>query len=370
MTDSQIHWISIVNALMIIIFLTGMFGMIMLRNLHRDLVRYSSSDPDDPNQEETGWKLVHGDVFRQPERFSLLATLVGTGVHIFVMAVATIVAALMGFLVPANRGWLLSGVPVLYVLMGSVAGYTSTRLFTMFGAEGWRKNSVQTSLLYPGFNFVIFLILNAAIWSYGSSGAIPFFELFGLLFLWLFVSVPLVYIGSFIAFRKPPLSAPIKINRISRQIPTQPWYLSSPFSILVGGVLPFGAVFIEAVYIMSSIWLHRFYFVFGFLFIVFAILIVTCVEISIVMCYFQLCSEDYKWWWRSFFTSGASALYLFLYSILYFFTKLDITKFVSGLLFFGYMFLICIFFFVLTGSIGFIASLLFVRKIYSSVKLD
>jgi hypothetical protein len=30
---------------------------------------------------------------------------------------------------------------------------------------------------------------------------------------------------------------------------------------------------------------------FGFLFIVFVILIITCAEITIVMCYFQLCNE-------------------------------------------------------------------------------
>ena len=29
------------------------------------------------------------------------------------------------------------------------------------------------------------------------------------------------------------------------------------FAILVGGVLPFGAVFIELFFILSSIWLHQ-----------------------------------------------------------------------------------------------------------------
>jgi transmembrane 9 superfamily protein 2/4 len=38
------------------------------------------------------------------------------------------------------------------------------------------------------------------------------------------------------------------------------------------------------------------------------------------------CSEDYNWWWRSYFTSGSSALYLFAYSAFYFYSKLDITK--------------------------------------------
>merc|ERR1711981_1531727 len=111
--------------------------------------------------------------------------------------------------------------------------------------------------------------------------------------------------------------------------------MRASFSVVVGGVLPFGAVFIELFFILSSIWLHQFYYVFGFLLLVFIILVITCAGITIVMCYFQLCAEDYHWWWRSFLTSGSSAVYLFLYSIFYFFTKLEITKFVSGLLFFG-----------------------------------
>src|SRR6185312_4228671 len=121
-------------------------------------------------------------------------------------------------------------------------------------------------------------------------------------------------------------------------------------------------------FILTSIWLNQFYYIFGFLFIVFIILIITCAEITIVLCYFQLCQEDYHWWWRSFLTPGSSALYLYLYSILYFFTKLQMVKLVSGLLFFGYMFLVCLAFFVLTGTIGYFACFLFVTKIYASIK--
>jgi transmembrane 9 superfamily protein 2/4 len=63
-------------------------------------------------------------------------------------------------------------------------------------------------------------------------------------------------------------------------------------------------------------------------------------------------------------------LYLFLYSFIYFFTKLEIIKFVSGLMFFGYMALVSFAFFLMTGTIGFVASYLFVHKIYSSIKVD
>ena len=68
------------------------------------------------------------------------------------------------------------------------------------------------------------------------------------------------------------------------------------FSVLVGGILPFGAVFIELFFILTSMWLHQFYYLFGFLCLVFVILVITCAEITIVLCYFQLCSEDYHWW--------------------------------------------------------------------------
>jgi hypothetical protein len=118
----------------------------------------------------------------------------------------------------------------------------------------------------------------------------------------------------------------VRTNKIPRQIPEQPWYMNPLFSCLVGGVLPFGAVFIELFFILTSMWLHQFYYLFGFLALVFVILIITCAEITIVLCYFQLCSEDYHWWWRAYCTSGASALYLLAYSVFYFYSKLDITK--------------------------------------------
>ena len=46
---------------------------------------------------------------------------------------------------------------------------------------------------------------------------------------------------------------------------------------------------------------------FGFLALVFIILVVTCAEITIVLCYLHLCAEEYRWWWRAFLTSGAVA---------------------------------------------------------------
>lgn len=65
----------------------------------------------------------------------------------------------------------------------------------------------------------------------------------------------------------------------------------------MGGLLPFAVIFIELFYILKSVWEGQYYYMFGFLSLVFAILLVTCVEISIIVVYFQLCGEVSKNYW-------------------------------------------------------------------------
>ncbi|XP_051149425.1 transmembrane 9 superfamily member 9-like [Andrographis paniculata] len=370
MADEQIHWFSIVNSLMIVLFLSGMVAMIMLRTLYRDISKYNQLETQEEAQEETGWKLVHGDVFRPPANSDLLCVYVGTGVQFSGMMLVTMIFAALGFLSPSNRGGLMTAMLLLWVLMGLFAGYSSSRLYKTFKGSDWKKLTLQTAFMFPAIVFAIFFVLNALIWGEKSSGAVPFGTMFVLVLMWFGISVPLVFVGSYIGFKKPAMEFPVKTNKIPRQIPEQAWYMHPIFSILIGGILPFGAVFIELFFILTSIWLHQFYYLFGFLFLVFIILVVTCAEITVVLCYFQLCSEDYLWWWRSYLTSGSSALYLFLYAVFYFFTKLNITKPVSGIMYFGYMLIGSYAFFVLTGTIGFFACFWFTRLIYSSVKID
>jgi len=351
--------------------LTGMVAMIMMRTLNADWKRYRELEQSqDEPPEETGWKLVHGDVFRPPSCPMILSVLVGTGVQVFAMSVITMIFAVLGFLSPANRGGLMTAMVVLFVIMGIFAGYFSARLYKFFKGQYWKKNVFLTAVLFPGTIFSIFLFLDIVLAVEGSSGAVPFGTLIALIALWFGISVPLVFFGSYFGFKKDAEEIKVRTNQIPRQIPEQVWYMNPLFSVLMGGILPFGAVFIELFFILSSIWLHQFYYIFGFLAIVFIILILTCAEITIVMCYFQLCSEDYHWWWRSYLTSGASAFYMFLYSVFYFFTKLQITQFVPILLYFGYTTIMTLFFFVLTGAIGFYACFFFVKTIYSAIKLE
>jgi transmembrane 9 superfamily protein 2/4 len=218
--------------------------------------------------------------------------------------------------------------------------------------------------------FGIFFVLNLIVWALGSSAAVPFFTLVALLALWFGISVPLTFVGAYFGFKKPPVEHPVRTNQIPRQIPNQSIYTRPLPGIIMGGVLPFGCIFIQLFFILNSIWSHQTYYMFGFLFLVFIILILTCSETTILLCYFHLCAEDYNWWWRSFLTSGFTAFYFFIYCVHYYVTKLEITGFVSTFLYFGYTSIMTFLFFLLTGSIGFFACFWFVTKIYSVVKVD
>ena len=170
-----------------------------------------------------------------------------------------------------------------------------------------------------------------------SAGVVPFETMFSSVLVWFGIFVPLVFMGSYFGYKEPTIEDPVKTNQIPRKIPEQAWYMQPIFSIPIGGILPFGVVSIGLFFRLTSIWLHQFYCIFGFLFIVFVILMVTCAEITIILCYFELCSEDYNWWWRSYLTADSSAFYLFLYATFYFFTKMEMTKLVARILYFGYV---------------------------------
>jgi transmembrane 9 superfamily protein 2/4 len=51
---------------------------------------FEQIDSGEDAQEEFGWKLVHGDVFRPPRKGMLLSVFVGSGVQVLAMTVITL----------------------------------------------------------------------------------------------------------------------------------------------------------------------------------------------------------------------------------------------------------------------------------------
>lgn len=96
----QIHWFSIFNSFMMVIFLVGLVSMILMRTLRKDYQRYSKDEEMDDMErdlgDEYGWKQVHGDVFRSPTHNMLFSSLIGTGYQLTTVVFSVIIFAIIG----------------------------------------------------------------------------------------------------------------------------------------------------------------------------------------------------------------------------------------------------------------------------------
>jgi transmembrane 9 superfamily member 2/4 len=369
--DDDLHYFSIVNSLMIVIFLTGAIGTIMIRTLRKDIAVYNDMESLEDGAEETGWKLVHGDVFRPPQTMPmLLAVMVGTGAQIGTAFGLAMFAAVLKLLNPVQKGQTLTALLILFVLCGSVAGYVSARVYKFTEQKNWKLNIIMTAAGLPGSLVCVFMVLNIWLSFAGAATAVSFLTIIKLFLLWVCVSTPLVFIGGFFGFRAERIEVPTKTNQIARIVPTLPWHVQPQYTIPMGGVLPFGSVCIELAFIMSALWLHQMYYVLGFLLAVLFILAATCAQVSIVLTYLQLCAENHRWYWNSFWQCASAGVYLFLYSLWFLSSRLQMVGILPVVVYLTYMGMISICFGLVCGSVGFLSAFAFTRTIYGAVKVD
>ncbi len=376
LVPAKVHWYSITNSILVVLFLSLLVVSILVRNLKRDIAAYNAlatlaDEEADEDADESGWKLIHADVFRPPDNYPMLfCVCCGGGVQLILTVFTTICFSAIGFLNPARRGSLMNGILSFYVLTGILAGYVSSRLYKSFKGRLWQVCTVITALLFPGVAFCVFVFFNIVLWFLHSSASAPFLDIVIVAAMWCCVSVPLVFVGAYFGYKNDSLEFPTVTSTIARAIPEPPLLLSPKVGALAAGVVPFSAAYVELFFIMTSLWMDQYYYVFGFTFIVFLILIITCAEVTLLLVYTQICAENHRWWWFSFFAPGSTALYTFLYSM-FWFKSLEASKMLmTYLLYFGYMGLICSAMFLITGTVGALSSLWFMKTIFGTIKVD
>ncbi|TYH63627.1 hypothetical protein ES332_D07G205600v1 [Gossypium tomentosum] len=236
---------------------------------HLEIHWYAHDEESADDQEETGWKYIHGDVFRYPKHKSLFSAALGSGTQLFTLTSFIFILALVGVFYPYNRGALFTALVVIYALTSLIAGYTAASFYCQLEGTNW-----ATAALPFGTIVVIFLI-------------------------WALVTSPLLILGGIAGKNtKAEFQAPCRTTIYPRVIPPLPWYQQTLPQMAMAGFLPFSAICIELYYIFASVWGHRIYTIDSILFIVFILLLIVSAFVTVAMTYFQLAAEDHEWWWR------------------------------------------------------------------------
>ncbi|KAG8501994.1 hypothetical protein CXB51_002100 [Gossypium anomalum] len=353
--EHQIHWFSVFNSFMMVIFLTGLVSMILMRTLRNDYAKYAREDDDLETlerdvSEECGWKLVHGDVFRPPSNLALLSAVVGTGAQLALLVLLVILLAIVGTLY-VGRGAIVTTFILCYAFTSFISGYVSGGMYSRNGGKNWIKSMILTASLFPFLCFGIGFLLNTVAIFYGSLAAIPFGTMVVVFVIWAFISFPLALLGTVVGrnWSGAP-NNPCRVKTIPRPIPEKKWYLTPSVVSMMGGLLPFGSIFIEMYFVFTSFWNYKVYYVYGFMLLVFLILIIVTICVTIVGTYFLLNAENYHWQWTSFFSAASTAIYVYLYSVYYYSVKTKMSGFFQTSFYFGYTLMFCLGLGILCGK--------------------
>lgn len=102
---------------------------------------------------------------------------------------------------------------------------------------------------------------------------------------------------------------------------------------------------------MNSLWTSKIYYMFGFLFLCYGLMIITTAATTILLVYFMLCAEDYRWQWRAFAGAGMTGFYVFLNALIFWVTRVSFGGLTGAVLYVGYSALIGFMVFILTGNV-------------------
>ena len=376
-SNKRIHWTGIIVSTLILFLLTSIVAILLTRTLKKDIENYNYQvvqieDIDEvKNITENNWKQVSGDVFRPPRiHRMLLSSIIGTGIQLFLMLGIVLSLGFVGYLDPEKRSNILSLIILFYILMGLAGGYISARFYKIMNGVNWLKMSLLTSVLFPGTLFVGYVLINIILTLEKSTAAVDISDLVSLLFLWVFCTLPLILIGTFLGIKGKKPKMPCKVNVVPRKIPQKPWYLHYRYLSFVTGFICFITILFELNFIMSALWKHELYLVVSFLWISYYFFAIVSGEVSIIVVFWNLCYGDYNWWWNSFIIGGSPVIYFVLYSAYYFVFKMNITRLSAIVVYFGIMALISGMALFICGSISVLICFAFIKKIYSDIKID
>ena len=163
-----------------------------------------------------------------------------------------------------------------FFVNGFVSGAVFRQGFFPRVSPGWQRVAFISAGLGPCFLrfhdlwIVIVLVVYCALCAiavvHRNIPSFPRKTLALLLALFLFVALPLQLAGTVLGrnLRGNPHN-PCRITAVPSPVPRAAFYATPRFIALVSGLIPFGSIFIEIFFLFASLWSYKYYYVYGFL---------------------------------------------------------------------------------------------------------
>uniref|UniRef100_V5HDP9 Transmembrane 9 superfamily member n=1 Tax=Ixodes ricinus TaxID=34613 RepID=V5HDP9_IXORI len=265
---------------MMVIYLVGLVSMILMRTLRKDYARY--------RRRTRRWMTVERDLGDEywleagargcvPAALTRPPLLRPGGQR--ATTIATVVLCVILF---ANHGGALhrDGLPFLSHGHLHLCCHTARQwlrfggsLYGRMGGKQWIKQMLMSAFILPALVCGTAFLINFIAIYYHASRAIPFGTMVAVTCICLFIILPLTLVGTVLGrnLAGQP-NYPCRINAVPRPIPEKKWFMEPSVIVVLGGILPFGSIFIEMYFIFTSFWAYKIYYVYGFMLLVFLIL--------------------------------------------------------------------------------------------------
>lgn len=141
---------------------------------------------------------------------------------------------------------MLSTAIFVYAATSPINGYFGGSLYARLGGRLWIRQMLASAFTVPVSVCGTAFMINFIAIGYHASRAIPFGTMVAVTCICLFVILPLTLVGTVVGRNldgQPDF--PCRVNAVPRPIPEKKWYMEPAIIVLLGGVLPFGSIFIE-----------------------------------------------------------------------------------------------------------------------------
>jgi transmembrane 9 superfamily protein 2/4 len=253
------------------------------------------------------------------------------------------------------------------VLAAPIGGFVTGRLFKTIGDGGWRgillrlpSMSLKGIAVFVVLYFLIFRPRRAAI-------DLPL----GSLLAYAALNFGLGVAGAVLGMKTQPLELAQKVNQLPRQIPPKSYLQATVVPRILAAIFVYAAPAANIHMLMLACWTStRPYYNYSAILANLFALAAQATICGMVVTFWSLSNEDFRWWWTSYNSAGGAVVLFALYALYFLRVWWVELNWPAAFVFCAVVAVMGAIFRCIVGALAFLGSFAFVQLIYSSLKME